>query len=267
MSAENLPAVITQLYDNLPIIEKLITLNAPNGMGEEQIKAMAMEEISHVQTAALYNPAILNCEAISVVLAVKQAIRKNLTLDPSAGLVHMRTRKINIGSNQWRTVLEISDTANGKISLARQCGRILDVKRPTVKYNGEGQVEMVTVEFLVPSHPEPRWESIEFGATHFMKWRIASHKENSRGWNESSGKPKPDAASMNYANPNYTNWKGGIDPEFASTKAIKHGLNKLGININEPVTKRVHVEKKDVIIIEPSEAIKAEATEVTANDL
>jgi hypothetical protein len=265
--SNNSPAVITQLHDSLPIIEKLITLNAPNGMSDEQIKAMALEEISHVQTAALYKPEILNCEPLSVLLAVKQAIRKNLTLDPSAGLVYMRTRKVNIGGNQWRTILEISDTANGKISLARQCGRILDVKRPTVKYNGEGQVENVTVEFLVPSHPEPRWERIDFGTTHFTKWRIASHKENSRLWNESSGKEKPDAGLMNYANPNYTNWKGGIDPEFASTKAIKHGLNKLGININEPVTKRIHVEKKDVIVIEPAEAIKAETSEITSNDL
>jgi len=38
---------------------------------------------------------------------------------------------------------------------------------------------------------------------------------------------------LNYANDNYTNWKGGIDPEFARAKAIRHALKKLGTNANE----------------------------------
>lgn len=273
MKNNNTPVVIAQLAQSLPTLEKLIALNAPDGMSEEKIKAIAMEEISHIQAAAMSKPDILNCDPISVILAVKQTIRKNLTLDPSAGLVYMKTRKIKTDKG-WSTILEITDTANGKVSLARQCGQILDLKRPVIKYRENGQVETVTVEFLVPSYPEPRWEVIEFGEVHFMKWRIASHKDNSRSWSEQSGKTAPDAEKLNYANPNYTSWKGGIDPEFAGTKAIKHGLGKRGTNINEVNSKRVQVERKDVIVIEPGEAIKAEATEtvtptqeISSNDL
>lgn len=273
MENKTTPVVIAQLAQSLPTLEKIIALNAPENLSPEKIKAIAMEEISYIQVAAMSKPDILKCDPVSVILAVKQTIRKNLTLDPSAGLVYMKTRKIKTDKG-WSTILEITDTANGKVSLARQCGQILDLKRPVVKYKENGQVETVTVEFLVPSYPEPRWEVIEFGEVHFMKWRNASHKENSRMWTEDSGKAKPDLEKLNYANPNYTSWKGGIDPEFAGTKAIKHGLGKRGTNINEINAPRVKVERKDVIVIEPTKAINAEATEtvnvtptITSDDL
>lgn len=252
---------LTLLQKEQSTIEQLILLNAPDGMSIEKIKAIAAEEISHVQMIAMQKPEIMQCEPISVILAVKQAIRKNLTLDPSAGLTYVKVRSINVGSQAnpaWKKILEIQDTANGKLSIARQCGRVLDHKRPSIYYSANGQVEKVIVEFLVPSVPSPRWEAIEFNTNHFQKWRIASHKENARN------KQDADINKLNYANPNYTSWNGSIDPEFASTKAIRHGLGKLGTNINERNAVKIYVDPKEVQIVSAEAAI-VEAQDVTNN--
>ncbi len=88
--------------------------------------------------------------------------------------------------------------------------------RPAFTYDDSGAVDTVTVEFLVPSYPSPRWEVITFGKPYFEKW-----------------KQKSAAKFGGSANGNYTSFNKGIDPEFAGSKAIRHGLNKLGTNMNE----------------------------------
>lgn len=235
MSAENKGLII--LRENVPTLEALIRMNSPAGVSNDAIKAKALEELSHFQMLSLQKPDILDCEPLSILLAVKQVIKKNLSLDPSQGLVYTMVGSVKNKEGKHIKVLETPETANGKISVARQCGRILDLKRPRISYNDNGQCSKIVVEFLVPSIPAPRWEVIEFTEHNFKKWQRASHVKNSRGYKQDSGKPAPDANKMNYANALYTSWNGGIDPEFAATKAIRHSLNKLGTNVNEMPTK------------------------------
>jgi len=95
------------------------------------------------------------------------------------------------------------------------------------------------------------------------RWRIASHRQNSRGWKPESGRPQPDSKTLNYANPLYISFKGGIDPEFARAKAVKHGLNKLGTNPNAVHAERITIEPKGVVI-DPKIDQEALAEEVAA---
>ena len=46
------------------------------------------------------------------------------------------------------------------------------------------------------------------------------------------------------------------DNEFAATKAIRHSLSKLGTNINELSTNKVHVAPQKEVIISPEMARK-----------
>lgn len=211
---------LTILETNKPTLTQLVLVNMPPGTSIETAQRVALKEISNFEMIAQLKPDLLACKPLSILLAVKQCISDNLTLAPSAGLVYLVPSRVKVGQNgnqdvyEW--ILTYDPTANGRLSIARQSGRILDNKRPVIVYDGEGKVESVTVEFLVPSHPSPRWEVITFGKTHFQKWKAASEKKNKGA-----------------ANGNYTSWNGGIDPEFAGTKAIRHGLAKLGTNMNE----------------------------------
>jgi hypothetical protein len=184
-------------------------------------------------------------------MAVKAVMKQNLSLDPAAGLVYIKTRNVKVG-DKWAKALEIMPSANGLISIARQCGRILDIKRPQVEKDTNGKVTGVSVEVLLPSYGEPRWEKFEFDESDIFRWRRASHKEMSRN------KPDANNESLNYANDNYTNWNGGIDPEFARAKAIRHALKKLGTNANE---------YKAIKIAQPKEVyVDVTADEAAYND-
>ncbi len=211
---------LTILESNKPTLTQLVLVNMPHGTTTEEAQRMALKEISNFQMLAQLKPDLMACTPTSVLLAVKQCICDNLTLAPSSGLVYLVPSRVKVGQNGTQDVydwiLTYDPTANGRLSIARQSGRILDNKRPAVTYDGEGKVDTVTVEFLVPSFPQPRWEVITFTKTHFQKWMQASARKN-------KGNP----------NPNYLSWNGSIDPEFAGTKAIRHGLGKLGTNMNE----------------------------------
>ncbi len=193
----------------------------------EEARRKIIREIANVEQWLRMKPdleAVCNNPkgAESMVYAVKQCIQDGLTLAPSADLVYLIPGKVKVGQNgtqdiyEW--VINYEPTANGLLSMARQSGRILDHKRPECKYDeATGAVLLVTVSFLVPSHGAPRWEAVTFGPGHFGKWMAASAKKNPKGT----------------ANANYTSFNGGIDPEFAGTKAIIHGLNKRGMNMGE----------------------------------
>lgn len=224
------------LSENKPTLTQLVLVNMAPGSTELDAQRVALKEISNFETIVQLKPDLAGCTPLSVLLAVKQTICDNLTLAPSAGLVYLIPSKVN---NDW--VATYLPTANGLLSMAYQSGAILDNKRPVLTFDGEGKVETVTVEFLVPSYPQPRWEAITFGKTHFKKWMDASAAKN-----------------KGTANRNYTSWNGGIDPEFAGTKAIRHGLNKRGSNANAP-------RKTDngTIKFEPATAIEKDTQEFT----
>lgn len=237
----------------------------------ENLQILALQEIAYLEAASLTKPFIKECDARSVLLAVKTVLKQNLTLDPHAGLVFIKSRNVNTGTlsdPKWTKVLEIEPTVNGRISFARQCGRILDIKRPVVEYNPTtGHANKVTVSIQVPGYPHPRWEEYVFTEDEdIYRWRRASHKENRRAYDnlkdeKKEGKKKPDDSSLNYANENYTNFKGGPDPEFLRAKAIKHALKKLGTNQNEKVTKpSLKVEKIPVVSQEAALKLATEET-------
>jgi len=252
MEKEKTMAVVKQ---ELPQFKALIALNARPGT---DVETLAIQELEFLQQRALTVPAIYECVPQTIVMAVKGAISKNLSLDPDAGLLYVKTRNVNSG-DQWMKVLEVQPTANGLISINRQCGRVLDVKRPEVTKDSTGKVISVYVEFLVPSYDlngnkTARWEKVSFDEDDFYRWRRASHKENGRN------KQDANAETMNYANENYTNFRGGIDPEFARAKAIRHGLKKLGTNMNER-----RMEKIDVVDAK-YKLVDEAADEAAAND-
>lgn len=245
--------------ESLPEMEALLSLNAKPGIN---VAAVALQELEYLKNISLTKPDILQCIPQSIVAAVKSVLKKNLTLDPDAGLVYIKTRNIPLEKNgdvvtKWGKVLEILESANGLISVARQCGRILDIDRPEIKKDESGKVIGVSVKMLFPSYPEPVWKTISFDEDDFYRWKTFSHRENSRG------KKDADNEKFNYANKLYSSWKGGIDPEFARAKAIRHGLKKLGTNPNEALATKIVVETKKVII--DREADEAATNEETTN--
>lgn len=240
------PTGVAILKDEMPQFEALIKLN---GAGDSA-NVLARQELAYLESMAISNPKIFQCEKLSIVLGIKWALKNNLTLDSNAGLVYVQTRKVSVGGS-YKDVLEVKPSPEGLISIARQCGRILDIKNPKVTKDAHGKVIEVKLEILIPAYPKPRWEERVFDESNFERWRKASHKQNSRGWSEqyANGRPKPDEDTLNHANPLYVSWKGGIDPEFAKAKAVRHGLKKLGINANE-----LKKELRDAGVISPNQA-------------
>ncbi|MEY4767704.1 MAG: hypothetical protein RL637_343 [Pseudomonadota bacterium] len=222
------------LKQELPQLQALIGLNASPNVN---VETLALQELEYLRLQAVNKPDIMDAMPQTVILAVKAVMKNNLSLDPNAGLVYIKTRNINVGSKEspnLQKALEITPTCNGIISIARQCGRIIDIKRPTVTKDAHGRVIAVQLEYQLPNQ---RWELVEFDESDFERWRRASDKENGRN------KTDMGAPNYKYANPNYTSWKNGIDPEFARAKAIRHGLKKLGTNMNE----------RNAIAIQPTE--------------
>lgn len=193
----------------------------------QDISSIIQNEISFLEGMALTKPDILNCEPISVLMGMKYVLKNNLSLDPNSGLVYTKTRNFRRQDGSYGKVLEIQPTCEGLISIAYQCGKIIDHERPSVKKNDAGKVIEVTFRYMRPSPAGPRWVDISFDESDFNRWRVKSHQENARN--------KDDAQSKDYSNPNYRSFNGGIDPEFARAKAIRHSLKKLGTNANERI--------------------------------
>ena len=220
---------------------------------DKDVSSIVLNEISVLESMSLAKPEILQCENTSVIQATKYVLKNNLSFDPLAGLVYVKTRNVAVEKNgnqvtRWAKVLEVQPTCEGKLSIAYQCGKILDHERPVVKKDEKGKVIEVTFKYLKPSPLGPRWVENTFDESDFKRWQIASHKENSRG--------KQDATQRSYANTNYTSFNGGIDPEFARAKSIIHGLKKMGTNANE----RLNVAAKPVIAHTISPEVDMSAT-------
>lgn len=242
---------LTILDSNKPTLAQLALVNMAPGSSLEDAQRVVLKEISNFEMLTQTKPDLLACKPISILLAIKQTISDNLTLAPSAALVYLVPSRVKTGvangADVYEWVLNYDPTANGRLSIARQSGRILDNKRPVVKYDGEDKVASVTVEFLVPSFPQPRWEVITFDKSHFTKWKNASAAKN-----------------KGTANANYTSFNGSIDPEFAGTKAIRHGLGKLGTNMNE--VRRGPIPGAQPIKYEPVTNVVREAEENAASE-
>lgn len=211
----------------MPSLQALLSLNAGK---DADVATLALQEMAYLEQTALTKPEILECEPSSIVLAVKNVLRKNLTMDPLAGLVYIKFRSVNVGTEEkkvWKKVLEIQETVNGILSYTRQRGLILDFTNPEVEKNQNGMVIGVSMQILKPSYPKPRWETFKYDESDFMRWKRASHKERSRN------KKDADYNALNYANILYSSWQKGIDPEFARAKCLRHSLKKLGANPNE----------------------------------
>lgn len=209
------------LNESLPTLTKLFLVNMPEGTTDLQAQRKATREVMNMEAIIALKPDLGMCDATSIVLAVKQCIADNLTLAPAAGLVYLYPQKVQVGTDSsnakiYKQVMVYDPTAEGRISIARQSGSILDHERPVCKFDHEGKVESVSFTFLVPSYGGARWQTVTFGLSDFEKWKQKSASKF--GGN---------------ANGNYTSWKGSIDPEFAGSKAIRHALKKLGTNKNE----------------------------------
>lgn len=222
----------------LPNLQAIIALNARPGT---DVATIAQQELLYLEQAAYNTPAILECEPFSVVMAVKSVMKQNLTMDPQAGLVYVKTRNVKV-NNEWKKVLEIQPSANGLVSINRQCGRILDYTNPVVTKDAAGKVTGVSMEILRPSYPQPRWEKYQYDESDFAKWRKYSHRDRSRGKQDASDQ------TMNYANALYTSQNGGIDGEMARSKCIRHSLKKLGTNPNEVAAMKVYDVPKQIIV-------------------
>jgi hypothetical protein len=223
-------------------LQALLAINLPAGVDP---RALVFQELDFLKQVSITKPEILNCIPETIEYGVKFALKNNLTLDPNAGLVYIKTRNINRGTQQaanWQKALEVQPTCNGLLSINYQCGKIIDHKNPVVKKDANGKVIEVEFEFLLSTG---RWEKRTFDESDFHRWAIASHKEN--------GRSKSDANidKLNYANPNYTSWKGGVDPEFARAKAIRHSLKKLGTNANEKYATKIQLSPIKLIEVDP----------------
>lgn len=223
---------LTVLEANMPSIIQMALAFMPKGSTQDDAMRRVAREVAAVEQLWRMKPELAGCKKDSFVYAVKQCIQDGLTLAPSAGLAYIIPSKIKTGtagsSDVYEWVAVYEPTGEGMLSMARQAGRIFDNTRPECIYDESGRVMSVTVSFLIPSHNSTRWDTVTFGPGHFNKWQKASHKKNCYG------KPDADHVTLNYANANYTSFNGGIDPEFAGTKAIVHGLAKRGINMDEP---------------------------------
>lgn len=237
----------------IPKLAQIICLNKPN-LSLDRAESLAKKEIFNFMALANKKPDLLGCTPLSIALAVQSAIIDNLTLAESAGLVYLIPGRVKVGVNGNTDVYEwqvnYSPTANGLISIAMQSGSILDHKRPVCTYDASGKVETVTFEYLKPSYGAPRWESVTFNKIHFERLRIKSGNKN---------------GGLDKANPNYTSWQGGIDPEFAGTKAIKHALNKLGTNPNAPNVQQPYQVISEPIHTQAIEVAKKEPLKIDAS--
>lgn len=219
------PNTITDIIKpELPNLMAILSLNSDKN--NDTLQTIALQELNYLEQQAVNKPELLTCQPLSIILGVKNVLRKNLTLDPSAGLVYIKTRRAQV-NGAWIDVLDLQETANGLLSYNRQLGRILDYTNPKIQKDEKGRVVGVSMRLLKPSPLGPRWEDYEYDESDFRRWATYSHKDRSRNKQDAS------LETLNYANQLYRSWMGGIDPEFARAKCIRHTLKKLGSNPNE----------------------------------
>jgi hypothetical protein len=203
---------------------QLVLMSANRGMLENEAKQRIQQELINFQEHCMYNESLLKCDLQSLKFGIRKVISANLSLDKAKGHVYLLPTSVKDSKDNWKQMLEVKWTSEGLLTMHYNAGSIIDHKRPIVTYDQANKVIGVKFEFQVPTK---RWETVEYNTAHFAKWRKASHVKNGRN------KKDADLNKLNYANDNYTSFNGGIDPEFASSKAISHGLGKRGLDGNK----------------------------------
>jgi hypothetical protein len=184
---------------------------------DDQIENYVLSELSFLKERMQLSEGLQECTAESLLQCIKKSLLDNVSLNTASNLVYIQKGSVTV-KGQRVAVAQYGLSPEGKISVTRQSGMVLDITRPKLKKNSEGKVIGGTIEILKPSTPQPRWEEIEFDESDINRWMAASTKKN-------NGK----------TNPLYTNGvAGGIDSEFMRSKILKHALGKgLGTNKNE----------------------------------
>lgn len=185
---------------------------------DEQLENYVLSELSFLKERLELNDYLQKCTAESLIQCFKKAMRDNVSLNLASNSVYIQPQNIKV-SGQYVLVASYSLTPEGKISVVRQAGMLLDITRPKLwRDEKSGKIIGGEVEYLKPSNPQPRWEMVDFDESDIKRWMDASTKKN-------NGK----------TNPLYTSGVGGgIDSEFMRSKIIKHALAKgLGTNKNE----------------------------------
>lgn len=197
--------------------------SANKGMTEQEAQMRVQQEVINFQEHCMYNNELANCDPQSILFGIRKVIGSNLSLDRAKGHTYLLPASIKQADGTFKKVLEVTYQAEGVLVLYYNAGVIVDHKSPLPTYNEEGKVIAISWEYQLANK---RWEESYFNEAHFNKWRKASHVKNGRNKNDA------DINKMNYANPNYTSFAGGIDPEFASAKCIKHTLKKMALDRN-----------------------------------
>ncbi len=236
-----------------PELMALAQMNHPT-LNSEAVQGLILNELSHFANIVMVKPKLNDCTQESIVAAVKQAIRKNLTLDPTAGLMYLTPRGVNLGTKDkpnWIQILEAKETVNGLLSVALQSRAILDFEHPEV-VTENGKVTKVSMKLQKTSG---RWELREFTQVHFEKWMKASRRQNT---------PYDYQGTKEWANPLYFSQSGGIDEQFAKTKCIRHSMVNLGTNMNMISAQRVEIQKPMTVV--ENKYAEAEVIETITED-
>lgn len=209
---------------------------------DEQAENYVVSELSFLRERIENDYGLAECTTESLVQCFKKAMRDNVSLNKSANLVYIQPQGLK-KNGQWTKVATYSLTAEGKISVVRQSGMLIDITRPKLFKNAEGKVIGGEIELLKPSYPKPRWECIDFDESDINRWKRSSHLQKAKTDEEKADK------SFSKANALYfTGVAGGIDSEFMRAKIIKHALAKgLGTNVNESVAKNQNTPVLDVV--------------------
>lgn len=214
----------------------------------EEVEAFVMNEIQYLQERVQMAPALEECSTESMLMCIRHALRDNVSLDGNAGLVYIYPQKIKVAKNEYKTVAHYELSPNGRISLARQTGNILDFERPQLIKEGE-KVVGGFMKILKPSYPEPRWETYDYNQSDIDRWAKFSSKKNKK-WDNAQRKFVEGSPNALYS----SGPGGGIDEGFMKAKIVKHTLKQLGINASEKVGQKIV--RDDNYEIEPALTIE-----------
>tara|TARA_R110000796_G_scaffold60642_9_gene140310 strand:- start:3939 stop:4685 length:747 start_codon:yes stop_codon:yes gene_type:complete len=186
------------------------------GKPSTEIEGVVESEMFYLQQRVSLSGPLQECTQESLLMCIRHAIRDNMSLDESAGLVYIYPQGVKTKSGNWVKVAKYELSPNGLLSLARQTGSILDNTQVKLVKDGK-KVIGGNIELLLPSTPSPRWETFEFDIDDIERWKKFSAKKN---------KGTPNALYLSGP-------EGSIDSGFMKAKVLKHSLKNKGTNVSE----------------------------------
>lgn len=182
-----------------------------------EIEGVVESEMLYLTQRISLSGPLQECTQESLLMCIRHAIRDNVSLDASAGLVYVYPQGVKAPNGQYVKVAKYELSPNGSLSLARQTGSILDNTQVKLVKDENRKIIGGSIEILKPSVPSPRWETFDFDIDDIERWAKFSAKKN-RGT----------------ANALYSSGKGGgIDAGFMKAKVLKHSLKNMGTNVSE----------------------------------